>query len=367
MKTVSIVIPCRNEKDYIEKCLLSVLAFDIPADVTTEIFLADGMSTDNTINIIEKVVREHHVEEKVKILINEHIFSSYAINLALKHTNGDYILRLDAHALYPKNYLTECLTTLEKNEADNVGGLVITQPGSDRFQAKLVQALTTHKFGVGDSGFRVGIKEGRVDTVPYGFFNANIFKKIGFFDQRLVRAQDYEFNRRINQFGGKVWLNPAIQVQYFNQPDLGSFYKKQFYKEAPYNAYMWYLAPYSFTVRHAITGVFSVAVLAGFVLALIFPIFMWLYLFVAGLYFTLAILSAVQQAVRYKEVFFVILLPFSFFLFHFIHGLGLLTGIVKLLFNSAPVQKKEKPWDTAYSNNLTESVNYLVQSYSAST
>src|SRR4029078_4268271 len=94
-----------------------------------------------------------------------------------------------------------------------------------------------------------------------------LFDRIGLFDERLVRAQDYEMNQRIVAAGGCVWRNPAIQVKYYQQPDLSSFIRKQILYEAPYNAYLCYLAPYAFAVRHAITGVFAFGVLGGVVLS----------------------------------------------------------------------------------------------------
>ena len=171
------------------------------------------------------------------------------------------------HSKYPRNYLKLCYETALRTGAENVGGLFITKPGGDNYQASLVQALTTHKFGIGNAGFRIGMPEGKTDTVPYGFYKKDIFSKIGFLDERLVRAQDYEFNRRIIKKGGIVWRNPDIHVHYYNQPTLFKFLIKQIKFEAPYNAYMWSLAPYTFAYRHAITGVFSAGVIGGILLS----------------------------------------------------------------------------------------------------
>ena len=59
--------------------------------------------------------------------------------------------------------------------AENVGGIVISEQNGEGYQASQIQALTTHPFGVGDSGFRVGMNAGEVDTVPYGFFKKTVF------------------------------------------------------------------------------------------------------------------------------------------------------------------------------------------------
>ena len=179
-----------------------------PEGLQNKIFVVDGDSTDAT---LEKTLDLQKKFSNITILGNENIYQSYAINVALHYAQGAWVMRLDAHSYYPPNYLELCLETSLRTGAENVGGLFITQPGNDSYQAQLVQALTTHSFGVGNSGFRTGKGDGPADTVPYGFFRRSVFEKIGLMDERLVRAQDFEFNSRIIKSGGKVWRNPKIE------------------------------------------------------------------------------------------------------------------------------------------------------------
>jgi len=341
---ISIIIPCRNEEKFIKGAITSVLEFLDPDNIICEILLIDGMSSDNTRSIINELSA---IDDRIKLLENPHKNQAAALNIGIRQATGDYFMRLDAHALYPKNYLILCHTTAQKTGADNVGGIVIPMISQGRYCAKLVHALTTHRFGVGDSGFRTSLEPGPADTVPYGFFTKSIFKRIGLFDERLVRAQDYEFNRRINVAGGTVWLNPEIRVEYFNQPTLWRFLKKIFVQDAPYNAYMWYLAHYTFAFRHAVPGIFTLCIILGGAFSLVFWWVSWLFLAVAGLYGLLAITASVQLALRHKQLLHVFLLPMSFFLFHFIYGWGLLIGILRLLLGGAPVQQQSEPWPGA--------------------
>jgi glycosyltransferase involved in cell wall biosynthesis len=342
---VSIIIPCRNESRYIEKCLASVCAFERPNGIAFEILVLDGRSQDNTRALAESIAAH---DPRIHVLDNPGVIQSTAVNLGVRAARGAWIMRLDAHARYPSNYLKLCLESAQRTGADNVGGIFITEPGGPGYSAQLVQALTTHKFGVGDSGFRTGAKEDWADTVPYGFYRREVFDRIGWLDERLVRAQDYEFNRRLIASGGRILRNPYIQVHYYNQPTLAAFYRKQLEKEAPYNAYLWYLASYAFAPRHAITGVFAAGILSGLALTPLFPrLIGWPFGGVMALYALLAILSALEQAVRYRRPLHLLCLPFCFFLFHFIHGLGVLAGLVFLLTGTAPVQKIKEPWPGA--------------------
>jgi succinoglycan biosynthesis protein ExoA len=341
---ISILIPCRNEQNYIRPCLESVRAFERPAGMQVEVLVLDGRSSDRTRSLVDEMAGR---DPRLRWLDNPGITQSCALNLGIREARGEWIMRLDAHTEYPPAYLAQCHETAMRTGAANVGGLCRTQPGGKNYQAQLVQALTTHKFGVGDSGFRTGAKEGVADTVPFGFFRRELFEQIGLFDERLVRAQDYEFNRRIGAAGYKVWLNPAIQSSYYNQPTLGAFYRKQFRQEAPYNAYLWYLAPYAFAVRHAITGIFALGVLGGLALSPFTRWIAWPFGAVMALYVLLAAASAVQQTIRYRRPWHIVCLPPCFFLYHFIHGLGLLSGLWLLLIGRAPVQRAPEPWPGA--------------------
>lgn len=350
MTLITIIIPCRNEEKFIGSCLDSVLGFALPAGVQFEIILLDGRSTDRTRELIEQIAA---CDSRIRWLDNPGITQSFALNLGLLQARGQWIMRLDAHTEYPPDYLTLSHATAVRTGAANVGGICITQPGGTTYQAQLVQALTTHKFGVGDSGFRTGAEEGPRDTVPFGFFRRDLFDTIGFFDERLIRAQDYEFNRRTVASGGIVWLNPAIRSRYFNQPTLWAFYHKQSVREAPYNAYMWYLAPYSFAFRHAVTGAFAAGVIGGLALAPITPWIAWPFWGIMLLYALLAWGAATQQAVRYRQPWHILALPLCFFTYHFLHGVGLLVGLIRLASGTAPVQKYKEPWHGAGFNRIT--------------
>lgn len=336
MYSVSMLIPVYNEELHIEKCLNSILNFSGLDDIDYEILVIDGMSDDRTLNIVHKYSTSN---AKIKVIENPMRIQSCALNLGISQARYEYIMRLDAHCIYPEDYLQKSIETAVRTGSDNVGGLIITHPGGDTYGARLVQALTTHKFGVGNSGFRTGATEGNADTVPFGFFKKDIFSRIGLFDEKLVRCQDYEFNRRIINRGGKIWMNPYIQSHYFNQPTLWKFLKKQISKEAPYNPYMWYLYRYTFTYRHAITGAFVTFVFLGLILSFFFFWIKVIYISVLALYFLLAFISSIQQSVRYKEFLHAITLPFSFFMFHLVHGIGIWRGIINLMLGIAPVQK----------------------------
>lgn len=321
---ISIIIPVRNEQNYIQSCIESVLAFQIPVGYKVEILILDGMSEDKTVAILQ----EKFSKESITIIPNPGQIRSTALNKGIRLAKGEYMMLLDAHAIYPVTYLKELIETSNRVTAANIGGVILTLPGGENYGAQVVQAITTHKFGVGNSGFRVGFKEGYCDTVPYGFYRREIFENIGFFDERLTRSQDYEFNRRLARAGGKIWQNPGIIINYYNQKFFFGFIRKQFFLEGPGNARMWYLAPYTITPRHLMTSLFSGALIAGGMLSLFFPAVLYIWFTGLFLYFSIACVAAVAQASYYRNYWHILTLPVGFFLFHVSHGLGTLTGLL---------------------------------------
>jgi glycosyltransferase involved in cell wall biosynthesis len=342
--TIDIVVPVLNEEKYLTDCLDSIIKFIKPENVDFFIYIVDGMSTDETYSIANSFTLRYN---NIRLIKNPQKIQSCALNLVVENGIGEYLLRLDAHAKYPEDYLLNCYKVAKETDADNTGGMVVTLKGGNTYEAAVVQAMTTHKFGVGNSAFRTSEKVGEADTVPFGFFKKSIFLKIGLFDERLIRCQDFEFNSRIIKNGGKIWMNSKIYSEYYNQPTLFKFYSKQLFKEAPFNPYMWYLAPYSFTLRHAITGVFSTGIILGILMIFFISFLTYIFIGFLILYFILSLISSIQLAVRFKKLTFIIILPFCFFSYHFLHGIGVLIGIYKLLMKKSPVQQIKFPWNNS--------------------
>ncbi len=334
---ISVILCTLNEEKNIASSLDSIISFTLPKDTSIEIIIADGLSKDGTRKILKNFENKY---KNIKIIDNEKFFQVHGLNSAIKLSQGSYILWLGAHAFYPKNYLNELIRSAVSHNTDYVGGVVNTVPYNDSYSASIVQALTTHKFGIGNSSFRSGnLIEGPADTASFGLIKKTIFNRIGYYNEKLIRCQDYEFNRRIKEKGGLVWINPKAVATYKNAKSLAFFLFKQIKLEAPYNVYMWYLARYTFAYRHGITGVFVLGLIGGSVLTNFFPLIGNIFYPVLLLYFVLAVISSIQQAIRYKTFLHIFSLPFSFLFFHIFHGLGIIIGSIKILTKSSPLQK----------------------------
>lgn len=329
---VTIVAPCRNEVGFIDGFLEAVCGFEPVTGGGVEILVVDGLSTDGT---REKLAEWEHRLLALRVLDNPQNNVPTAMNIGIRAARGQVLVRLDVHSTYPADYLRLCVETSGRTAAESVGGMFVTLPRGRSLSAAVVRAVTTHVFGVGNSGFRVNAAEGPADTVAYGCFPMSVFERVGLFDERLVRNQDYEFHCRIRRCGGVVWMNPAIRVGYYNQEAILGLMKQAF-TTGRWNTWMWYAAPYTLAARHAIPGLFVLALLAGLVFV---PVSPWAITWLAcalGVYAICALLAALQQSVRYTW-WLLFALPLAFLGYHLAYGTGILWGVVRLLFRASPV------------------------------
>lgn len=325
VKPVSIIIPCCNEEKFISRCLDSIIAQDYPKD-RLEVLVVDGMSKDGTRAIVNGYIQRHPF---IRLLDNPKKITPAAMNIGVKNSNGAIIIRMDAHSEYFSNYIFETIRALEETKADNVGGIRITKPNGNTLIAELISILTSSAFGVGLAKYRFSDSGTFVDTVPNGAFKKDLFDKIGYFNENLLRNQDNEFNTRIIQNGGKIFLSPSIKSYYFNQATLKGLLL-QAVRAGMWNVLTIRINPAAFRLRHFAPFIFVTALLILGFLAPFNTGAQFAFLALLGLYFSVAGGSALQIALRNRLIYFGIL-PGFFFLYHVCYGVGTWVGLLKML------------------------------------
>jgi glycosyltransferase involved in cell wall biosynthesis len=255
---ISIIIPCRNEREHIETCLASTLA-QLEPEGGFEVIIADGMSDDGTREILQGLgdgrwtmkvgaptltvggrrsevccrpsdlrspaSRPDVVSGSVlRVIDNPGRIVSKGLNAAIRAARGAIIIRLDAHTKYAPDYICRCVEVLQQTRADNVGGPARTQ--ADNLVQKAVAVAYHSPFSVGGARFHDVEYEGWVDTVTYGCWRKETFEKFGNFDEELVRNQDDEHNLRIIRGGGKIYQSPKIRSWYRPRSSLRSLFNQ---------------------------------------------------------------------------------------------------------------------------------------------
>lgn len=319
---VSLVIPVYNEERYIKNCIESLLLQDYPTDCMEWLFV-DGMSTDKTKEILNAY--SNRFPKLIKIIDNPNKTVPYAMNIGINYSKGKYIIRLDAHADYSYDYISKCVYYLNITDADNVGGITITK--SRGFVGNVIAKMLSCKFGVGNSEFRTNGKSGYTDTVPFGAFRKEVFKKLGGYDERLTRNQDNEMNYRIRKNGGKIYLSSDIRSSYYCRDSLKGIVDMAI-KNGKWNVITMKLCPGSMSARHFIPLMFLLSLILLPLLGYQFNILLKLFLIEIILYFMLDIIFSFNQSNKISEFFLLIVL---FPIFHITYGIGSILGLLNLL------------------------------------
>ncbi len=205
--TVSVVMPIRNEAAHLERAVGSILRQDYPRPF--DVCLAVAPSDDGTAAIAATLAER---EPRVSVVPNPAGATPAGLNAAIAATVGDVIVRVDGHAELSDGYIRRAVETIRRTGAVNVGGVQAAR-GETPFE-KAVAAAMTSRLGTGGARFHVGGAAGPVDTVYLGVFDRAAGDAVGWFDESLIRNQDYELNIRLRKAGGIVWFDPALSVGY---------------------------------------------------------------------------------------------------------------------------------------------------------
>lgn len=204
---VSVVIPVLNEERHLRDAVGQVLAQSYAGDL--EVVLALGPSTDRTDEVAAGLASQ---DPRVRTVPNPSGRTPAALNAGIGAARHDVIVRVDGHAEIPDDYVATAVRTLDETGADNVGGLM-KAVGRSPFERAVACAMRS-RIGVGGGTFHVGGGAGPVDTVYLGAFRRSALERVGGYDERYTRTQDWHLNLRLRQTGGTVWFTPDMEVTY---------------------------------------------------------------------------------------------------------------------------------------------------------
>lgn len=288
MPAISVIVPCYNEEKTIQKLLEAIYAQTTPHQ-ELEIVIADGMSTDRTRERVGEF-QVLHPELAIRIVDNPQRNIPSGLNQAIRAATGEFLVRLDAHSAPQPDYVQRCIEALQKGKGDNVGGRWDIQPGAQRWPAQAIAAAAAHPLGVGDAHYRYTEVAQQVDTVPFGAYRRSLIDRIGLYDETLLTNEDYEFNVRIRQAGGTIWLDPAIRSQYFARATFSDL-ARQYWRYGYWKARMLRRYPRTMRWRQAAPLALVLSLSGLGLMALFFAPARWL--FMIELLFYTGVLSVV--------------------------------------------------------------------------
>jgi len=359
---VSIVIPVRNEAGYIGRCVESIYAQDF-AGREFEVLIVDGMSDDGTTAILKALKVKYN---NLNILYNSNKTVSHGVNIGIRHSVGDIIFRIDAHAEYSPNYIRTCLDVLKRTGAANVGGPSIPLPSTNTVMARAIYLIHHNPFGIGLGHFKYPTTEYYTDAVWPGCFRHDALVKAGLFDERLPRTEDIELNARIRKCGYKVFVSPQIKAWYYCRTKLRNLWRQRWGDGVgiartliinPSCLHMRQFVPLLFVSSVLVLAILSLSTIEYNQLGMLFDFGFWIFglaaLRLLMLVFLIYLIAAfffsiystkldvshipVPTSLSEKErrlkpsLLSIILMPVVFITLHVSYGLGTLWGLLSLL------------------------------------
>jgi succinoglycan biosynthesis protein ExoA len=172
----------------------------------------------------------------------------------------------------------------------------------------------------------LGGRAQEVETVPFGAFQISLVDQVGNFNENLLTNEDYEFNARIRQSGGKIWFDPAIRSKYIARK---SFYdlSKQYWRYGFWKARMLRRFPGELRWRQ-LAGAFVISFPLLALLGVWFPFARWLLGLEVVVYLLALIMTGVQLALQKRDVALLWGVPLAIATMHFSWGTAFILSLV---------------------------------------
>ncbi|MCD6298165.1 MAG: glycosyltransferase family 2 protein [Deltaproteobacteria bacterium] len=322
---ITVVMPVRNEEQFVASTLDRILKQDYPAD-RFEVIVADGMSDDKTREIVSGYCNRHF---QIRLIDNPKRLSSTGRNVGFKKGKGDVFLVIDGHCYIPTDRLFRNIAScLEKSGAQCLGrAQPLDPPEINEFQ-KAVALARGSRIGHGGDSFIYSEYEGFVSPVSHGaIYRKEVFDRVGYVDESFDACEDVEFNYRVEKAGLMTYMSPGLTIKYYPRETLKALFLQT--KRYGYGRFNFLKKHHeAFTFNMIIPFVFFLGLILLPVLGLIHPHFWWAFGTLYGLYVLIilfiSIFISAKNGFRYLRY-----LPPIFFLIHFGFGWGFITGLAR--------------------------------------
>ncbi len=222
--SILVVIPTLNEDAAIEG-VVTTLERDLPAQHRVRLVVADGGSTDGTVQRVQRMAQQR---PWLSLLPNPRRIQSAAVNLAARQegAGADVLIRCDAHAAYPPGFVRGLVDTLQRTGADAV--VVPMDSGGHNCLQRAVAWVSDTPLGSGGSAHRGGRRSGFIDHGHHAAFRMDSFRRAGGYDESFTHNEDAELDCRQRALGSRIYLDADLRIGYSPRGSFGGLWRQYF-------------------------------------------------------------------------------------------------------------------------------------------
>jgi cellulose synthase/poly-beta-1,6-N-acetylglucosamine synthase-like glycosyltransferase len=325
---VTVGIITKNEEQYIEETVNSVLELDYPND-RYEVLIVDGNSKDRTQKIISKIMDNN---ENVQMIVEpwEKGTHGRARNLLVENSRGKYIAFTDGDCMVSKEWLKTLVSSIIQKQKENlsvVGSGGIRKPvKTTKWKENLINHMISTFFGSGGSNCFMKVKKNYVDSVPTynSIYVAEILKKERF--SELGVGDDYELGLRLNKLGFKIAFEANAIIYHHQEDNFLKFFKQMYqYGNAQVEVFEMTGKLRYFAV---VAPLFVLLLIFGLVLSFFSTNFLNVFIGIILIYLSMDLLYTLKLFFNTKKGYSLL----SFLIYpveHLSYGLGVLRGILR--------------------------------------
>ncbi|MBF0713651.1 glycosyltransferase family 2 protein [Gemella sp. GH3] len=320
---VSVIVGLLNEEKYLPKLIEDFKRQTYPKSKIELIFI-DGMSTDDSWQILENFKSSNSDFYNILLLKNPKKILSAGMNIGIKEGNGYCFLKVDCHSHIADTFVENNVKVIESGEYVCGGPRPNIIENDDNF-SKTLLLVEENMFGSGVANYRKESKVSYVNSVFQGMYRREVFENVGLLDELVGRVEDNELHYRIRKYGYKIRYSNSIYSEQYTRPNLKRMLKQK-YSNGYWIGKVSHVYPACFSIFHYVPFLFVIAIAFSLILSVWNSIFLVLLFSIYGLLIFLVSLLAIRKN---KFNIYNLLMPFLIFFVHISYGIGTFVGLIK--------------------------------------
>ncbi|MCP4800174.1 MAG: glycosyltransferase [bacterium] len=250
---LTVIIPIRNEQDHIGS-LLDDLVRQTLDHSRFEIIIVDGMSEDNTLQVVENYMT--HLPN-IRIETNPKHRSGPARNIGANAAIGKWLLFVDGHCQIPSENMLKSVW-----ETFSSGAKCISrpQPLLNTEQGHITAIARSSLLGHHKDSMIYSFENTECDPSSAGCgYEKELYASLGGIDERFDAAEDLEFNIRVSDKGIKAHHHRDFALEYVPRESLKSLFR-QLYRYGLGRALITRKNPKHFSLLSFLLALFSISI-----------------------------------------------------------------------------------------------------------